>query len=203
MPLIRSTPPSPAKDSRPSLDAVRDDLRSDDPGIRRRAVRSLGHVAEVVPILIAALDSEGEPAVREAIFSALMAIPDAAPALASLLRSQDAGLRNGATEALQAMPGSVRPLLPGLLGDRDADVRILSVQVTRCLPASETTILLCDLLESESDPNVCTAAVEILAEIGTAEAVPTLRRLAERFPSEPIVPFSVTVAIKRVAGVGN
>ena len=203
MPLIRSTPPSPAKDSRPSLDAVRDDLRSDDPGIRRRAVRSLGHVAEVVPILIAALDSEGEPAVREAIFSALMAIPDAAPALASLLRSQDAGLRNGATEALQAMPGSVRPLLPGLLGDRDADVRILSVEVTRCLPASEATTLLCDLLESESDPNVCTAAVEILAEIGTAEAVPTLRRLAERFPSEPIVPFSVTVAIKRVAGVGN
>ena len=45
----------------------------------------------------------------------------------ALLRSDDASLRNGAVEALQAMPEAVRPLLPGLLADGDADVRILAV----------------------------------------------------------------------------
>ena len=82
-----------------------------------------------------ALERESDPAVLEAIFSALEVIPEAALPLTSLLRSDDAALRNDAVEALQAMPDAVRPLLPGLLADPDADVRILSVEVARCLPA--------------------------------------------------------------------
>ena len=158
---------------------------------------------EAVPVLMDALEGESDPAVLEAIFSALEAIPDAASPLASLLRSDDASLRNDAVEALQAMPDAVRPLLPGLLADPDADVRILSVEVARCLPAEEMVSLLCGLLTAESDPNVCTAAVEILAEAGTAEAVPTLRRLAERFPSQPMLPFAVRIAIERITGARN
>ena len=134
---------------------------------------------------------------------ALEALPEAAQPLASLLRSDDAGLRNGAVEALQAMPEAVRPLLPGLLADGDADVRILAVEVVRCLPAIEVEKLLCGVLEHEDDPNVCTAAVEILAEVGTAEAIPTLRRLAGRFPSQPMLPFAVRIAIERIAGSGT
>ena len=130
MPLIRRDPPAPGGDAPPSSS----DLKSVDPDARRRAVRSLGHDRQAVPVLMAALEGESDPAVLEAIFSALEAIPDAALPLTSLLRSDDAGLRNDAVEALQAMPDAVRPLLPGLLADPDADVRILSVEVARCLP---------------------------------------------------------------------
>jgi HEAT repeat protein len=199
MPLIRRDPPAPVGDGPPGST----DLKSGDPDARRRAVRSLGHDPQAVPVLMAALERESDPAVLEAIFSALELIPEAALPLTSLLRSDDARLRNDAVESLQAMPNAARPLLPALLADPDADVRILSVEVARCLPAGEMVSLLCGLLTRESDPNVCTAAVEILAEAGTAEAVPTLNQLAERFQSQPMLSFAVKIAIERITGAGN
>jgi HEAT repeat protein len=199
MPLIRRDPPAPAGDGPPGSG----DLKSADPDARRRAVRSLGQEPEAVPVLMDVLERESDPAVLEAIFSALEVIPDAASPLTSLLRSDDAALRNDAVEALQAIPDAVRPLLPALLADRDADVRILSVEVARCLPAEEMVPLLCGLLTRETDPNVCTAAVEILAEAGTPEAVPTLRRLAKRFPTEPMLSFAVRIAVERITGARN
>jgi HEAT repeat protein len=199
MPLIRRDSPAPAEDSQPGPG----DLKSGDADTRRRAVRALGQRPQAVPILMDALGRESDPAVIEAIFTALEAIPEAVLPLAALLRSDDAGLRNGAVEALQAMPEAVRPLLPGLLADGDADVRIVAVEVVRCLPSGEVERLLCGVLEHEGDPNVCTAAVEVLAEAGTAEAVPTLRRLATRFPSQSMLPFAARVAIERIAGSGT
>jgi HEAT repeat protein len=199
MPLIRRDPPAPSGDGPPGSS----DLMSGDPDARRRAVRSLGHDRQAVPVLMDALERESDPAVLEAIFATLETIPEAASPLASLLRSDDAASRNHAVEALQAMPDAVRPLLPGLLADPDADVRFLSVEVARCLPAGEMVSLMCGLLTRESDPNVCSAAVEILAEAGTAEAVPALRRLAERFQSEPMLSFAVRVAIERITGARN
>jgi HEAT repeat protein len=199
MPLIRRDPPAPAEDSQPGPG----DLKSGDADTRRRAVRALGQQSQAVPVLIDALGRENDAAVIEAIFTALEAIPEAVPPLAALLRSDDAGLRNGAVEALQAMPEAVRPLLPGLLTDGDADVRILAVEVVRCLPSGEVERLLCGVLEHEDDPNVCTAAVEVLAETGTPEAVPTLRRLAARFPSQPMLPFAVRTAIERIGSSGT
>lgn len=92
---------------------------------------------------------------------------------------------------------------PGLLADRDADVRLLSAEIARGLPAAEATALLCGLLERENDVNVCTTAVEILAEIGTPDAVPVLRGLPRRFPGALIVAFAVDVATKRIAGAQN
>lgn len=75
--------------------------------------------------------------------------------------------------------------------------------MVRCLPAGETVALLCGLLERETDPNVCLAAVEVLAESGTPEAVPALRRLAGRFPSQPMLPFAVKVAVERISGTAS
>jgi HEAT repeat protein len=199
MPLIRRDPPAPAENDQPGPG----DLKSGDADTRRRAVRALGQRPQAVPILMDALGRESDPAVIEAIFTALEAIPEAVLPLAALLRSDDAGLRNDAVEALQAMPDAVRPLLPGLLADGDADVRILAVEVVRCLPSGEVERLLCGVLENEGDPNVCTAAVEVLAEAGTAEAVPTLRRLAARFASQPMLPFAAGIAIERITGSGT
>ena len=86
---------------------------------------------------------------------------------------------------LRAMPEACRPHLPALLADTDADVRLLSCELVRGLPDEEANRLLCDLLERETEKNVCAAAIEVLAEIGRPEALPrpgALRNALRRRP---------------------
>jgi HEAT repeat protein len=96
------------------------------------------------------------------------------------------------------MPHAVLPKMAALLRDADIDVRILSCDIARCLAPAEATPLLCDLLDRETEANVCAAAVDVLAEIGQAGAEPALRRCAGRFPLHPFIGFAVKVALQRV-----
>ena len=91
--------------------AQRPTLDSSDAESRWAAARALAGHAEAVPVLAAALGRETVPRVREAIMTALMRIGDTASveAILPFLRSQDAGLRAAAIEALQALPGQSRP----------------------------------------------------------------------------------------------
>ena len=92
-----------------------------------------------------------------------------------------------ATEALQAMSGAVMPFMTSLFWDGDPDVRLLATELARNMPAAEATHLLCSLLEHEQHPNVCAAAVEVLAEVGTREAIPALEACAGRFAGTPFL----------------
>ena len=176
-------------------------LRSPDADVRWRAARALGGMANAVPVLSAALDAEQAPRVREAIMTALVRVGDKASVLALLpnLRSQDAGQRAAAIEALQALPGAILPFMSALLGDDDRDVRILATELARNMPAKDATRILCEMLEKEPHPNVCAAAIEVLAEVGTREALPALRACAERFSSTPFLPFAVSTTIARIS----
>ena len=62
------------------------------------------------------------------------------------------------------------------------DVRILATELARNMPAADATRLLCGLLEKEQHPNVCAAAVDVLAEVGTREpaGLEGLRRAVRR-----------------------
>ena len=40
--------------------------------------------------------------------------------------------------------------------------------------------------------------MDVLADIGLPEAVPSLRRCAERFPAEPFLAFAIRVAGDRI-----
>jgi HEAT repeat protein len=139
--------------------------------------------------------------VQEAIMTALMRVGDQASVAALLpyLRSPDAGRRGAAIEALQALPEATAPFMAALFADPDTDVRILSIEVVRGMPAANATRLLCDLLEREQHPNVCAAAVDVLAEIGTREALPTLQACARRFAETPFLPFALSIAIARIS----
>ena len=139
---------------------------------------------------------------RQAIITALMRIGDEASvrALLPCLRSEDAGRRGAAIEALQALPEAIGPFLTVLLADADSDVRLLATELARNMPAAQATRLLCDLIEREPHPNVCAAAIDVLAEVGTRDAVPALRRCAERFAGTAFLPFAVAVAIARISG---
>jgi HEAT repeat protein len=140
--------------------------------------------------------------VREAIMTALMRVGNAASVEAMLpyLRSQDAGLRAAAIEALQALPEAIAPFMAPLLSDSDSDVRLLATELARNMNASEATGLLCDLIEREQHPNVCAAAIDVLTEVGTAAALPSLQKCAARFSATPFLPFAISVAISRISG---
>ncbi|HEY4407613.1 MAG TPA: HEAT repeat domain-containing protein [Xanthobacteraceae bacterium] len=204
MPFVRRGPAPPATSDIQGGDPAAHlaALRSPDAEARWRAARALSEDAAAVPALAAALAGEMAPRVREAIMTALMRIGDAASvqALLPYLRSEDAGRRGAAIEALQALPAAISPFMAALLADADSDVRLLATELARNMPAPQATKLLSDLIEREQHPNVCAAAVDVLAEVGTLDAVPALRSCAERFAGTAFLPFAVAVAIGRISG---
>ena len=175
-------------------------LTDPDPAARRWAARDLAAHPGAVDALADALEGERDPAVRQALLDALAAIGGVAVAerLIPLLRSEDAGLRNGVIEVLQGMPDAVAPRMTRLLEDEDPDVRIFAVDICRSLPHPDTPRWLAGLLGREQHVNVVGTALDVLAEIGGPEELPAIRAVAERFAGEPFVAFSAKVAIRRI-----
>jgi len=203
MPLIRrgaATTPQPAQ--APSASAS--GLSASDVETRWKAARALAADPSSVPDLATALASETALQVREAIFTSLLLIRTeaSARATAEFIRSEDAGLRSGALDALAAMPEFAEQLLPSLLADQDPDVRILSCELARSVPPDAATRALGVLLQAETEVNVCGAAVEMLAEVGTADAIAPLNACKLRFPGEAFLGFAIDDAIER-AGAGR
>jgi HEAT repeat protein len=198
MPLVRGGKSPNDGDIAPDRAA----LDSPEAESRWTAARGLSGDVDAVPALAAALGREPVPRVREAIMTALMRVGNAASVEAMLpyLRSQDAGLRAAAIEALQALPEAIAPFMAPLLSDSDSDVRLLATELARNMNASEATRLLCDLIEREQHPNVCAAAIDVLTEVGTAAALPSLQKCAARFSATPFLPFAISVAISRISG---
>jgi HEAT repeat protein len=199
MPLIRKRPGEEQATARDERDPFAM-LRAGTPEQRWGAARSLADVAGSIEALGKALAVETDVRVRSAILTSLvrLASPASAAVILPWLRSDDANLRTAALDALRAMAGSVLPMLPALLADADPDVRLLSCEIARCLPSAEATPLLCDVLDREREANVCAAAVDVLAEIGSPLAVPALQRCAKRFRHEAFLDFAIRMAIKRV-----
>ena len=204
MPFIKRTTPTPPTSQEVDKIALPDisGLSNPDPEVRWYSARSLGGIASAVPALAAALEEEQAPRVREALMTALIRTGnnESVSVLLPYLRSQDAGLRVAAIEALQALPDAILPFLTALFSDSDSDVRILATELARNLPAKEATRVLCDVLEEESHANVCGAAIEVLAEVGTRDALPSLRACAKRFSNIPFLSFAVSTTIARISG---
>lgn len=202
MPLIRKPPsPAPAPAARSSDEAaVLSALARGNDDERWAAARAAADLPESVPALAAALAREKNAAVREALFSALarIASPQSVEAVLPFLRSDDALLRTEATDALAAMKQAAWPYVAALLRDANADIRILGCILVRDMPSETAAPLCCELLDSETEPNVCAAAVEALAELGHASALPALMRCEARFRDTPFLAFSIRTAIERV-----
>jgi HEAT repeat protein len=183
----------------PHIDAL-GGLASADAQERWAAARAAPDVAGGVDALTAALRSEADGRVREAILTSLARIKssEGIAAVLALLRSDDASLRVGALDTLRAMGSALREHLPRLLADADGDVRLLSCEITRSLPGAEATRLLCDLLAREQEINVCGAAIEVLAEVGQPEALPVLARCATRFADTQFLAFAIKIATERI-----
>jgi HEAT repeat protein len=97
------------------------------------------------------------------------------------------------------LPDAIAPFMPKLLADNDGDVRLLAAELVRNMPAKDATRILCDLLQNEQAANVCAAAIDVLAEVGTRDAVPVLQACAARFRDTPFLPFAISTTIARIS----
>lgn len=197
MPLIRTrvgtaAPAPPAGDDLAGL-------ASASPSERWAAAREINDPASI-PALADALGREEERQVREALFTALarIATHESALALLPYLRADDANVRTGALDALRAMPQTTKAQMPNLLADKDPDVRLLACELARNMGDAEGVRLLSELLEIEPVANVCAAAVDVMADIANAEAIPVLTRCGSRFPNDPFLAFAIRVAQDRL-----
>jgi HEAT repeat protein len=203
MPLVRKPTgkaPAPASASAPDAASVLGNLVSGGADERWAAARASAAVPGAVAALATALRKETDARVREAIFTSLARIgtSESADLLISFLRSDSANLRAGALDALSIMTSGMPDLLPKLLGDRDVDMRILSCELVRTLPGPEATTLLCTLLAGEQEPNVCAAAIDVLAEVGGPAALPALAACAQKFRDSPFLGFAIKTATDRI-----
>lgn len=202
MPLVRkpSSGDPAAAATEPTLQRIRDDLASADEQVRWDAARAASGHGPFSDELARALATETSPRVRVAMFTSLAQTADApaVAALQALLRSDDANLRIGALDALRLLVRDRPALVDALLADEDADIRILTCELARELPAARATALLVGLLRHESEPNVCAAAIDVLAEAGDASALPVLAECARRFAGTPFLGFAIDVAIQRL-----
>lgn len=174
-----------------------------DPARRRRAARDLAGRADAVAALAGRLAREGDASVREALLTALArtGTEEAADALVPLLGSEDAALRNGAAESLEQMPPAVvLSRVAPLLDDPDSDRRIFAALLLGRLPLADRLPSLTQVVERDPHVNVCLAALDALVESGLPEILPSLERLAARFPDDAFVAFSVDAARRRFTG---
>lgn len=192
--VVERDPPRTAEGLVAQLDAS-------DPVQRRRAARDLADHPATVPALGRRLAMEPDRGVREALFTTLAALPgpEAVQALMPLLRTEDAHLRNGAIEALAAMPRAVAPFIDRLLADTDTDLRILTVNLLGELRHDRLLGWIEQVLLHDPAVNVVAAAIEVLAEAGTPEQLPVLRQARQRFADDPFIGFAADLAIERMA----
>ncbi|MBZ4193315.1 MAG: HEAT repeat domain-containing protein [Candidatus Contendobacter sp.] len=205
MALIRKTHTPSDGDSRRLLrdrEGLLRQLDDESAEARRWAALDLAVFPEAAEALCAHLQREIQPAVRQAMLTALIEIGSDAvvEGLLPLLRSEDAAVRNPVVEAFQHLPDAVSPHIETMLQDSDPDYRIFTVNVLNNLRHPQTPGWLQTVIESDADINVCAAAVEVLAEVGALAAIPALTALPGRFADDPFMQFCVQAAIRRIQG---
>lgn len=193
---------STGKETEKSVEALLQNLDSDDVEARRQAARGLSGRPKAVEALCRRATVEQDASVRETIFTAIIrAGGEAAVAgLVPMLRSDDAGLRNEAIVALKEMAQVVEPYMEKLLHDAESDVRIFAINVLEGLRHTKTPQWLREVVRHDPHINVCATAVDLLSEVGTPEMVPDIEALNERFNGNQFMGFAVKMAVRRIQG---
>jgi HEAT repeat protein len=184
----------------PTAEELAAQLCSGEPALRRQAARELAQLAEGIPLLCDHLEREPAVSVRSVIMTSLIQSRSraAVEGLIRYLRSENTALRNEAIEALQEMPGKIAPYMEALLGDPESDVRIFAVNILSVLPDARAPEWLHKVILEDPHVNVCAAAVDCLAEVGTFASIPALKELRLRFGDQPFMTFAIDAALKRI-----
>jgi len=167
---------------------------------RRWAARDLTDCPGVSAALVNRLRREDDISVREVILTTLTSLGDhvAVEGLVDCLRSEDVALRNEAIEAMKQLPDEVATIMRGLLADASPDVRIFAVNILESLRHPDVESWLITVIEQDPHINVCSTAVDLLGETGSAKAREPLQRLKARYADQPYIQFAADVALKRI-----
>lgn len=197
MPLVKKT----LADLKPAggLQALTARLQSAKPEDRWEAARQLAAFPESLTALAALLEREPDERVREAALTSLAQRNsiESFGIILHYLRVDDAALRTAALDALKLMPEIAGHRLNALLADTDADIRVLACDLARVVPPAISQRSLAAILRTEQKINVCAAAVDLLAEIGTSEILAELAACAQRLP-DPFLRFSIETATSQI-----
>lgn len=198
MPLVRKPTPESNSVDHPAFDPAA--IASGTSQQRWEAVRAAIGRPDAVGLLTGALSNERDGRVREAILTGLVRIgtAEAASSIVPFIRSNEAGLRTAAIDALLLIPTGIAVHVPLLLQDADPDVRLLSCELARGLPRADANRLLGELLDREEEKNVSAAALEVIAETGGPELLPHLARCEMKFANDPFIAFALKIARARI-----
>lgn len=205
MGLIRknSAPETPVSEKRSrtrSCDSLQQQLEDASPVARRWAARDLLDCPQSVPALVARLAMETDMSVREVVLTTLTRLGNEAAVngLMACLQSQDAGLRNEAIACMQQLPQEVAPIMQQLLASPQPDLRIFAVNILASLCHPEVESWLIQVISQDEHVNVCAAALDLLAEVGTVRAQAAITQVRSRFADEPYIQFAADLAFMRV-----
>lgn len=179
-------------------------LSDADPARRKIAARSLWGREDAAASLCDRFIIEDDMPTREVLAVAIMRTGGrvAVERLLPLLSSDNATLRNQAIEILQTLPVDVAPHMEELLDEPDSDVRIFAVNILEALRHPKVEDWLIAVITTDRHVNVVGTALDLLAEVGTSAALPSLSRVRDRFADEPYVQFAAANAMKRI-GAGS
>ena len=205
MPLKRSSdtaaPPAVAlRDYPRDLAGLLAQLQDVDPAVRRWAARDLAAEPRAAAGICARLACEQDASVRAVLFTtaARLGGAEVVTAMVALLRSDDPALRNGAIEVLAGLPDAVAPYVDLLLHDADGDVRIFTVNLLGDLRHPKVPQWLDQVLLHDPAVNVVGAALDVAAELGSAQTLPALREARRRFAGDAYIAFAVDLACARI-----
>lgn len=197
MPLIRKPKgaEAPTIEVEKPVEQLLAELTDDSADLRRLAAIALGARRLGTGELAARLAVEPARAVREAIGSALLlaSSDQSAMAIAPLLSSDDATLRNEARELLHLLPNA-ELVADVLLAAGDPDVRMFAIEVLGSRRKELGAPRIMQALAKEPDVNVVAHGVEQLGIVGTTAELAQLDAIAARFPDEDFLLFSIADA---------
>ena len=180
-------------------------LDTAEPASRRAAVRKIAGLPKAYILLTKRLRSEEDPFVRKAILATLACLTDPEEIgglveclFVECLSSEDPALRNGALEVLQCLSVKIEHLLPRMLSNPCPDLRIFAVNFIAALDAAVGESWLIEVIRQDDDVNVCAAAVDLLCEVGSSEAMIPLVHVKARFSEEPYLQFAADTALRRI-----
>jgi len=116
----------------------------------------------------------------------------------TMLKADNAYLRNKAITFLRDYGDSAKSFIKKLLDNDDRDIKIFAVNILGDVEYEDSRNILINFIKKEEDVNVIMTAVDYLGEIGEVEDIEILEELKIRFMSETYVHFGVDLAIQKI-----
>ena len=184
-----------------TLDECIEQLVCPDEAERIYAAEDLGYLnlPEGVPALLDRLPDESSPAVRDAIFQALIRMDgDAAiEGAIRLLESEDSQIRNQAVVVLRRKGARSAPFLAKVMRTGDRDLRKLALDVMSGMQVGGGEIYAAAL--DDPDANVVITAVENLGRIRAVE----FRGRIENLVQQDLHPMLTAACLEALVGIGE